>query len=179
MKSVPVWLYPESSIPSAVNPDCAVVNIEEHTECSCGCAKTADSCNSNQIFEESQCDCLCLDQAAKEACYNRPGWYWNENTCQCMCQPIDKWPQCPTGYQFDPLNTCSCVNFSEYAGAVLIIMVIILVLGTISAVGTLYVCHKQKLGLFKSQRRDTILEKIRKDSKAAQEAKLNEAPLIP
>ena len=43
-KSFAVWLYPASSISSAVSPDCAVVKIEEHTQCQCGCSKTADSC---------------------------------------------------------------------------------------------------------------------------------------
>lgn len=161
-KSVPVWLYPAASS----SPDCAVVNVEEHTECQCGCATDAMSCKRNQIFEESKCACTCLDQNARQACYRRPGWVWSEETCQCLCKAKKDWPQCATGSKFDPLETCSCVSYSEYAGSVLIIMVVVLSLGLITTISSLIICHRQKLGPFKHQRRDAVMEKIRRKSSA-------------
>ena len=127
-----------------------------------------------QRFDESQCSCLCLDGAAKQNCYNKPGsWYWNEATCQCMCKPAEEvlLQRCATGYRFDALNTCSCVIDHLIASPELIILVIILVFGLMTAAGTILFCHRQKIGIFKNQRRDHVLEKIRKSSAESQQEK--------
>lgn len=180
-KSIPVWLYPASSEPSG--PNCAIVTIEEHTECQCGCAINADSCKANQIFQESKCACTCTDHQARQACYRKSGlgWKWNEESCQCMCKPREEWPQCATGYQFDPLDTCECISISEYAGSVLIIVVILLAVGLITTISSIIVCHRQKIGLFKHQRNQAIMERIRRKSSAAaaaEQGQKNNSPLL-
>ncbi len=173
-KNIAVSLYKASF--SGIEPECAMLKIEEHTECKCGCAITAASCNSMQFYEESKCACTCLDQEARAACYRRPGWYWSEETCQCLCRPKEDWDQCATGYQFDPLVTCSCVSMSERAGLVLIIMVILLIISLITTITSLIVCHRKKVGLFKGQRRDKVMEQIRRKSSAMEQNK--QTPLI-
>lgn len=160
-----MWLYPATAISGVVDAECATIEIEEHTECQCGCAKTAESCRFDQQFEEAQCACICLDQEAKAECYSRSGWFWDEDSCQCMCQPPNHPPhQCATGFQFDPINTCACVPMSEYASPVLLITVIILVMGIIvSGVGLLH-CHRKNIGFFSHRRREMMLESIRSNN---------------
>jgi hypothetical protein len=160
-KTVSVWLYPIMSNPGPVTAECAVSNLEEHTECQCGCAISADSCAYNQRFQESKCACTCLDTRARSSCYNRPGWHWNEATCQCMCLPVDQWPQCATGYQFDPIMSCSCISVSEDASPILLILIIILIAGVSASGLSLLHCHKKNIGLFSYKRREIIMKSIR------------------
>ena len=152
-KEIPVFLYPVTSDIGPVSAQCSVAILEEHTACTCGCARPASSCNYNQRFDSSRCTCACLDHRAKEACYNRPGWFWNEDTCQCMCRPASHWPQCPIGYQFDPLSSCSCVSVSEYATPVLAMLIVILVLGVFGTLAGMIHCHRKNIGFFSYRRR--------------------------
>ena len=82
-----------------------------------------------------------------------------------------------SGYRFDAVDTCSCIIDHLIASPELIILVIILVFGLLLAAGTILFCHRQKLGIFKNQRRDHVLEKIRKTS-ANSQSQQTQAPLI-
>ena len=135
-----------------------------------------------QRFDESQCSCQCLNDTARQNCYNKPGsWHWDENSCQCMCKPREEWKNCGTGYSFDAFNTCECIIDHLIASPELIILIIILVFGLLLAAGTIMFCHKHKFGIFKNQRRDHVLEKIRKSSQESQKSQQNQhnqSPLI-
>jgi hypothetical protein len=135
-----------------------------------------------QRFDESQCSCQCLDDTARQNCYNKPGsWHWDENSCQCMCKPREEWKNCGTGYSFDAFNTCECIIDHLIASPELIILIIILVFGLLLSAGTIMFCHKHKFGIFKNQRRDHVLEKIRKSSQESQKSQQNQqnqSPLI-
>ena len=132
-----------------------------------------------QRFDETRCSCQCLNDSAKQNCYNKPGsWHWDENSCQCMCKPREEWKNCGTGYSFDAFNTCECIIDHLIASPELIILIIILVFGLLLAAGTIMFCHKHKFGIFKNQRRDHVLEKIRKSSQESQKSQQNQSPLI-
>ena len=69
---------------------------------------------------------MCSNDNERATCLSR-GWYWNPTLCQCMCRNPLTFPDCPTGYQFDGLDSCSCVNFSQYASTIIEILILILV----------------------------------------------------
>jgi len=182
-KNIPVWLYPVPGVSGPVDPECSVVTLEEHTECECGCAITRDSCAPSQLFQESECACICKDQAAKNACYDRTGYLWDEASCQCLCKPINEWPICPTGFLFDAINTCTCISVTndpqtELAGPVLIITTLVLISGIATVAASLFHCYRRKVGLFGRKRREEIMENIRKTSEELSKADMFTLPLV-
>ena len=129
------------------------MTIEEHQSCQCGCAKTPQSCTSSQVFRENQCSCVCKDEEAKNACYNRPGWFWDEDSCQCLCQCQQN------GYFY---NSCDCISVS--AEPALIITVVILISVILTLGGTLFHCYRKNIGIFGRKKRAEVKENFRKVS---------------
>lgn len=147
-RTIDVRLILNTGIPGPAPSECAKAEVEDHTSCGCSCKTTADDCAPGlQIFSPNECRCLCANSNARSDCLER-GWYWNSALCQCMCQNPRSFPRCPSGYHFDGMNTCSCVNYSEYASPILEVLVLIL----ISAVGittlSLAQCYKHGIGIF-------------------------------
>ena len=168
-KIIPVWLYQHQSTSGVQTPECSTVTLEEHTECQCGCAKNANSCQSNQIFRESICSCECTNQAAKYNCYDQPGYIWDEDTCRCLNQRNTIPSVCET----------VCIDYNiEYAHPALIITIMVLFSGIITASVTLFHCYRKNIGVFGRKRREEIMENIRKNSEELSKADMFTLPLV-
>ncbi|TRY69023.1 hypothetical protein TCAL_03811 [Tigriopus californicus] len=155
-RNVDVHLFPSSGISGATPSECAKAEIIDHASCGCSCKTSAEDCTPGlQVFTPNECRCVCVNERARSDCLNR-GWYWNSPLCQCMCQNPMSFPRCPSGYHYDGMNTCSCVNYSEYASPILEVLVLIL----ISAVGittlSLAQCYKHGIGIFHSTNTNNI-----------------------
>ena len=50
---------------SGTETECGVVEVEEHTACSCSCPVRAEDCSADDYFDESGCRCLCKDQSGR------------------------------------------------------------------------------------------------------------------
>ena len=107
-----VLLMPQHSQGGVAPNECAIIPVEEHLSCTCGCKITADHCSEIQRFESRECKCICADTAAKRTCQTQ-GNYWDETSCSCLCLPRTQWTDCHSGYAFNPsIGTCACVSIS-------------------------------------------------------------------
>jgi len=93
---------------------CTEVEVEVHEQCECGCRIQPDQCLPGlQYYHQPSCRCICSDFAVRSSCI-QSGYVWDPQTCQCQC-PAHSWQQCSTGYMFDYVSTCSCVQISSVA----------------------------------------------------------------
>merc|ERR1711988_1522006 len=108
-------LVSEASAESGVRETlCGEVEVEEHTQCGCGCELSGESCASNQEFLPFECRCVCTNHHQRDDCLAR-GWTWDRTNCLCSC-PNLPYPTCPNNLMFDYLETCSCVPTHSRAG---------------------------------------------------------------
>ena len=103
-----------------------------------------------QEFLASECRCSCRNALERDACLAKQ-WYWNPDLCTCMC-PNRPYPTCPTSYIFDHVQTCSCLSVAYTARTVLELVLVVVSLGTLCTVASLFQCYRKGLGLFKHRR---------------------------
>ena len=147
IKEVDVLLFPQTSAAGSVPSECATARVEEHVSCQCGCATTPEQCGALQSFLPSECRCACANESERAQCLRR-GWHWNDALCQCMCRNPSDIPRCPSGYQFDPFGSCSCVNYAEYASTMIELLILVLVTALAFTSVGLAQCYKAKRGIF-------------------------------
>ena len=109
LRQVAVMMVERSSSAGSAPSACAMAKVEEHTLCGCGCAVSAAECGARQTFVAAECRCVCANDGERWACLQR-GWFWNADICECMCDNPVNFPTCSSGYQYDGLRSCSCVN---------------------------------------------------------------------
>ena len=84
------------------------------------------------------------------------GWDWDPRLCQCSCPSHGlPYPACPTGYIFDYLEQCKCVDkraSSWEAGSAEEVVFVVTLLGFISLIVSLAQCYRRRIGLFKHLR---------------------------
>lgn len=66
---------------------------------------------------------------------------------------------CPTGYDFDGVTACACVNFNQYASILLEILVIILASSVCMAVFGVFQCYRHRVGFFHREDEDGTTRK--------------------
>jgi len=111
---------------------CTTLQLEVHHQCQCGCHLKPDQCHPQlQYYHRPSCRCICSDFAARASCIN-DGKVWDPDTCSCQC-PSHSWQLCSTGYMFDYVSTCSCVQISTVASKNLLATLCI-ILASISVV---------------------------------------------
>ncbi|XP_040571148.1 uncharacterized protein [Lepeophtheirus salmonis] len=132
---------------------CETIEIEEHSECSCGCPIGPATCSHDQYFEPGSCRCICSDHRARNLCAGR-GMLWDMKRCMCMC-PISTWTACSTGYSFDFLDTCICLPINNNAStSILVTSIIFISFFIASAIGGYYIHHRNmKRNRIKAERR--------------------------
>ena len=109
VREVAVMMVERSNNAGSAPSACATAKVEEHTSCGCGCALSAGECGPRQMFVAAECRCVCAQDGERSACLQR-GWFWNADICECMCDNPINFPTCSSGYQYDGLRSCSCVN---------------------------------------------------------------------
>ena len=92
--------------------ECAVVSVEEDTECGCGCQTDRFECEAKglHIFKPELCVCECRDSEVKRQCLQQ-GRTWQEESCQCGC---NQELTCPDGSELFR-TTCMCKHLIEEA----------------------------------------------------------------
>ena len=84
------------------------------------------------------------------------GWDWDPLHCQCSCPSHGRpRPTCPSGYIFDYLERCSCVQqgiFSWDAGWEEEVAFVVVLLGFVTLIVSLAQCYRRRVGLFKHLR---------------------------
>jgi hypothetical protein len=90
--------------------ECAVVSVEEHTECGCGCQLDRGDCEASGLhkFKKELCACECRDTEAKRRCLEQ-GRTWAEASCTCGCPAV---LSCTSGSAYSP-TTCMCEPVTE------------------------------------------------------------------
>ena len=87
---------------------CAVLQVEDEVECSCGCSKHLhQECSlksSSHTWNSESCDCQCRDQTAHRQCMETHGKVWDGSSCSCICQSPES---CHTGLVYNH-DTCLC-----------------------------------------------------------------------
>ena len=138
------------STPSA----CATAKVVEHTSCGCGCAVSASDCGveRRQTFVAAECRCMCANDSERSACLHR-GWFWNADICECMCQNPSNFPTCSSGYQYDGLRSCRCVNISDLAEQIVAIVILTIIAVGILTACSLAQCYRARTGFFAARRR--------------------------
>ena len=108
-----------------------------------------------QVYVPHRCACEC-DHASKASCVAR-GWDWDPRLCQCGCPSHGQpYPTCPSGYIFDYLERCKCVDKRAViiwdAGYEEEVVFVVTLLGFISLIVSLAQCYRRRVGLFKHLR---------------------------
>lgn len=82
-----------------------VVNVTNHTDCSCQCAiKPTDCDNETQRYSKEHCSCQCIKPRAPCPFNNQ----WDPVKCQCVCNPANKFA-CRKRLEFnEKLCACTC-----------------------------------------------------------------------
>jgi hypothetical protein len=85
--------------------ECAMVSVEEHTECGCGCHINQEECEASGLhrFRDELCACECRDTEAKRRCLEQ-GRAWEKDTCTCGCPTTIS---CNSGNVYST-TTCMC-----------------------------------------------------------------------
>ena len=169
-KMVPVMVTPVT-VTSGVQEDvCTSIRVEIHESCKCGCEVTPMDCNPKQVnyilfmirsklsfhvvqvYVPHRCACEC-DHSRKAECVVR-GWDWDPRLCQCSCPSHGlPYPACPTGYIFDYLEECKCVDFHLKGGGWKEeVAFVIVLLGFVTLIVSLAQCYRRHVGLFKHLR---------------------------
>merc|ERR1719278_1299672 len=93
--------------------ECAVVRVEEHTQCGCGCQLERATCEAKGLhkFKPETCVCECRDVEGKRRCLEQ-GRTWEEETCTCGCSSTTS---CPPGWMWEKA-TCSCISAPTLQG---------------------------------------------------------------
>ena len=83
---------------------CTTLEVEDETECECGCRRKMDECTEYQEWKSETCECECKNRKAKREClesgHNK---VWDTSKCACVCSYEIK---CPHG-KLDNA-TCQC-----------------------------------------------------------------------
>jgi len=85
---------------------CRTIELEHHKgPCRCSCQLTPASCGPAQLFNEDDCRCSCAKEKNPEKykCAQRPGRFWDDRHCSCVCTH----KPCPAGERLEP-STCRC-----------------------------------------------------------------------
>ena len=81
--------------------ECAVVKVEEHTECQCACQLSTSDCPLNmQKLNRDTCECDCSNKEEKHQCLNQ-NKIWNEANCSCKCKDH---LSCSIGHRFSEIT---------------------------------------------------------------------------
>ena len=88
--------------------ECAVLQVEDEVECSCGCSKHLhQECSlksSSHSWNSESCECQCKDQTAHRQCMETHGKVWDSSSCSCICQSPES---CHNGLAHND-DTCMC-----------------------------------------------------------------------
>jgi len=143
---------------------CTEVEVEVHDQCECGCRIQPDQCLPGlQYYHQPSCRCICSDSSARYSCLRR-GSVWDPDSCQCKC-PAHSWQHCSTGYMFDYVSTCSCVQISSTASKSVLAAIFIVMASIMVFVVGGFLMFRYKRGLFKEE---PLLNKVGQEQSSAQ-----------
>jgi len=107
-KQVPVMLSSCGVVSGVCDKTCAMVEIQEDTQCRCDCLQEQRECTSDKhSFNKEECRCECKEEEEYTLCRDK-GRVWDSKECSCSC-PVELVKPCSTGFKFDFESTCSCV----------------------------------------------------------------------
>ena len=79
---------------------CAMVEIQEDTQCSCDCLQEKRECVSeNHSFNNMECRCQCKEEEEYTLCRDK-GRVWDSRNCSCSCPEVLVRP-CSTGMRIN------------------------------------------------------------------------------
>ena len=88
--------------------ECAVLQVEDELECSCGCSNHLhQECSlksASHTWNSESCECHCKDQTAQRQCMETPGKVWDSSSCSCICQAYEP---CFSGLVYNH-DSCLC-----------------------------------------------------------------------
>ena len=153
VREVAVMMVERSNSAGSTPSACATAKVVEHTSCGCGCALSASECDveRRQTFVVAECRCVCANDAERSACLHK-GWFWNADICECMCQNPSNFPTCSSGYQYDGLRSCRCVNISDLAEQIVAIVILTIIAVGILTACSLAQCYRARTGFFAGRR---------------------------
>ena len=95
-RQVPVMLSSCGVISGVCDKTCAMVEIQEDTQCSCDCLQEQRECVSdNHSFNNQECRCECKEEEEYTLCRDK-GRVWDSKECSCSC-PQELVKPCSTG----------------------------------------------------------------------------------
>ena len=89
--------------------ECATLEVDDHTSCSCACRQQEGTCSRDQQFDRDTCSCTCRDRSAMTSCLET-GRSWDSSSCSCLCPPSKT---CVGDQVRDP-TTCGCLPKAVY-----------------------------------------------------------------
>ena len=93
---VPVLLSSCGVISGVCDKTCAMLEIQEDTQCSCDCLQDQRECVSDKhSFNNQECRCECKEEEEYTLCRDQ-GRVWDSKECSCSC-PQELVKPCSTG----------------------------------------------------------------------------------
>ncbi|XP_059082951.1 uncharacterized protein LOC131880358, partial [Tigriopus californicus] len=154
---------------------CAMVNLEEHLACGCGCGISPKNCRSNQYFNSNLCRCDCQDRLEHANCIlNDAGQglkMWDPQNCRCRC--AQSFRECSTGYIYDQLNTCRCIPELRPANTVPLVALLVALIGTSTCLLVVFINYRKTKRVLVQFHLDKNRSQQEKDTTATTTATIN------
>jgi len=142
MKEVSVMLVTPSYSSGPWQTMCSVQRVREDITCVCGCSVLESDCSgTDQYYDTHHCRCRCRNTEDRRHCVDK-GKVWDSTTCSCVCDP-SSWRVCSTGYLYDSIHTCQCVQAHYQARTPVAGLIGVVCLGVLIVIT--YVMYRQRI----------------------------------